>query len=59
MNKPKLVYSRFVINDIKELDEMCLKNWVFSHGLIYTDKLFDKFDINFLNIYELIKGKSN
>ena len=62
MNKPKslCIVASSLINDIKkELDEMCLKNWVFSHGLIYTDKLFDKFDINFLNIYELIKGKSN
>ena len=52
------MYSHLsLINDIKkELDEMCSKTG-FSHGLIYTDKLFDKFDINFLNIYELIKGK--
>ena len=62
MNKPKslCIVASSLINDIKkELGEMSLENWVFSHGLIYTDKLFDKFDNNFLNIYEIVKGKSN
>ena len=54
------VVTSSVLNQIeKELSELRISNWIYSHGLVYTDKIFDKFEEKFLQIYNDIKFSTN
>jgi len=54
------VITSSVVDQISQaLEERSVSNVIFAHGLIYTDKLFDKFPAEFLEVYEKIRGVSN
>lgn len=54
------VITSSVVDQISQvLADKDIDNVIFSHGLIYTDKLFDKFPAEFLDIYNKIRGISN
>ncbi len=54
------IISSSVVDKIAPaLDSMGVENYIFSHGLIYTDRIFYKFDEEFRKQYELCKGVSN
>jgi len=54
-----IVASSIVSEIKKELIELGFENWVFAHGLIYTDKIFAKYDRQFIKLYDNIRGISN
>ena len=54
------VVTSSVLNQIeKQLSTYGINNWIYSHGLIYTDKIFDKFGEHFCSIFQTIKDKTN